>query len=379
MGDVPLGGSEMKLGDVLGARTAELQPKEVGQQLVVAERRARRVDRDDEHVVVLEREKEALRPGGADEMVGQGPRNAVEDRRPQEQPAHVDGLAGEHFLKQVVGDGPLIARELGDEASRIRMAGEGERGQTQACGPALGATMELRQTFVVETDMHRLEHGARLGQVEPQIGLANLRELTGQAQSVEPELRVVARREHDAELLGARLDEFGNILESGDGVEFLEVVDHQQDRPIEPGELGDEPMRAPEPSNSGDGASGAMTVSDPTAARSCSSIESQKRWGSCSSRRTETQAAQSLRFASSIQECRRTVLPLPGGAETSVTPPANPADRRSNRSGLANGRTVGTRGHRGSPHLVHRLTPVSPTSPNYRGRRDRALLSPPRS
>ena len=37
MGDVPLGGGEMKLGDVLGARAAELQPQEIGQQLVVAE------------------------------------------------------------------------------------------------------------------------------------------------------------------------------------------------------------------------------------------------------------------------------------------------------------------------------------------------------
>ena len=242
MGDVPLGGGEMKLGDVLGARAAELQPQEIGQQLVVAERRPRRVDRDDEHVVVLEREKEALRPGGADEMVRQGPRNVVEDRRPQEQLAHLGGLAGEHFLKQVVGYGPLTARELGDEASRIRMAGERERGQTQACGPALGAAMELRQTFVVETDMHRLEHGARLGEVEPQIGLANLRELTGQAQSVEPELRVVARRQHDAELLGAARDQFRDVVARGSGAEFMEVVDHQQDRPIEPGELGDQPL-----------------------------------------------------------------------------------------------------------------------------------------
>ena len=201
MGDVPLGGGEMKLGNVLGARAAELQPREIDQQLVVAERRAGHVDRDDEHVVVLEREKEALRSGGADEMVPQGPRNVVEDRRPQEQLADLGGLAGEHFLKQVVGYGPLTARELGDEASRIRMAGEQARPDAGR-RPALGAAMELRQTFVVETDMHRLEHGARLGDVEPQIGLADLRELTGQAQSVEPELRVVARQ-HDIEPLGA--------------------------------------------------------------------------------------------------------------------------------------------------------------------------------
>ena len=82
----------------------------------------------------------------------------------------------------------------------------------------------------------------RLGEVEPQIGLANLRELTGQAQSMEPELRVVARRQHDAKLLGTARDEFGEVVARGSGAEFMEVVDHQQDRPIEPGELGDQPL-----------------------------------------------------------------------------------------------------------------------------------------
>ena len=74
MGDVPLGGGEVKLGHVLGARAAELQAQEIGQQLVVAERRPRRVDRDDEHVVVLEREKDAFGPGGTEEVVRQAAR-----------------------------------------------------------------------------------------------------------------------------------------------------------------------------------------------------------------------------------------------------------------------------------------------------------------
>ena len=178
----------------------------------------------------------------AEKVIRQRARDVVEDRRPQEQLAHVRGLAGEHFVEQVVGYGPLTARELGDEASRIRMTGERERGQTQPGSPALSAAMELGQAVVVETDMRRLEHVARLGEVEPQIGLANLRELTGQAQSVEPELRVVARRQHDAELLRAARDEFGDVVARGSGAEFMEVVDHQQDRPIEPGELGDQPL-----------------------------------------------------------------------------------------------------------------------------------------
>jgi hypothetical protein len=76
-----------------------------------------------------------------------------------------------------------------------------------------------------------------------------------------------------------------------------------------------------------------MMASEPTAERSWSSTESQNRWGSCSSRRTETHAVRSARLVSSIHERRSTVLPLPGGAETRKTPSADPADRRSKSSG----------------------------------------------
>ena len=59
---------------------------------------------------------------------------------------------------------------------------------------------------------------------------------------MKPELRVVARRQHDAELLRAARDEFGDVIARGSGAEFMDVVDDQQDRPIEPGELGDQPL-----------------------------------------------------------------------------------------------------------------------------------------
>ena len=215
------------------------------------------------------------------------------------------------------------------------MARERERGQTQPRGPALGPAMELGQTVVVEPDVRRLQQLARLGEAEPQIGLANLRELTGQAQSVEPELRVVARRQHDTELLRAARDEFRDLSRAEAARSSWRSSITSRIGRSRPASSAISLCTRPEPSNCGDGASGARTASDPTAARSCSSTESQKRWGSCSSRRTETQAARSARFASSIHECSSTVFPLPGGAETSVTPPANPADRRSNSSGRA--------------------------------------------
>jgi hypothetical protein len=84
------------------------------------------------------------------------------------------------------------------------------------------------------------------------------------------------------------------------------------------------------PSNVGVGASFSRNPSAPTAARSSRMTESQKRWASRSPRSTGTQAIRSPIPASPIHDRSKTVLPLPGGAETSVTPPATPADSRAN-------------------------------------------------
>ena len=48
----------------------------------------------------------------------------------------------QHLGEQVVGDDAVVAGELGDEALRIRLALEAERGEPQAGGPAFGAPAE---------------------------------------------------------------------------------------------------------------------------------------------------------------------------------------------------------------------------------------------
>ncbi len=213
MGDVPLGGGEMKLRDVLGARAAELQPQEIGQQMVVAEGRPRRIDRDDEA-----RSRPRAREGSVRTRSSRGgglpsgPVTLLEDRRPQEQATDVRGLAGEHLGEQVVGHGPLAARELGDEAARIRMTRQREGGQTEPGCPALGPAMELGQAVVVEPDTRPLQKLLRLDEGQMQIGLAKLGELAGEAEAVEPELGIVARRQDDPELRGPPGDELRELV-----------------------------------------------------------------------------------------------------------------------------------------------------------------------
>ena len=112
------------------------------------------------------------------------------------------GWRVEHLGQQVVGDGALAAGELGDESLGVGMAGERERRQPQPRRPPLGPRLEQGQALVRERDPGRGEQLARLLEREAQIGGPHLGQLAGEAQAMQPELRVVAGRQHDAEQRG---------------------------------------------------------------------------------------------------------------------------------------------------------------------------------
>ena len=69
----PRGRGSMQLGDGARVGPAQLQPQQVGEELVVAEPRAVGVERDDECVLLLERVEDPLRARGVDEDIGQAP------------------------------------------------------------------------------------------------------------------------------------------------------------------------------------------------------------------------------------------------------------------------------------------------------------------
>ena len=69
------------------------------------------------------------------------------------------------------------------------MLRERERRQPQAGGPAFGALMQQRDGVVGKRDSRRLQQLPRLLDREPQIGAADLGQLAGQAQAMQPEPR----------------------------------------------------------------------------------------------------------------------------------------------------------------------------------------------
>ena len=166
---IPRGRGPVERGDGGRLGPAQLQAQEVGEEVVVAEPRPLGVERDDERVRLLEREQDPLGAGAPEQGVGQRTVDPLEDRRAQQQPPHLFGLALEHLGQQVVGDGSLAAGELGDEPLGVGMAGERQRGQPQPRRPALGAGVQLGQPSS-DSATPETESSSRSPQREAQVG-----------------------------------------------------------------------------------------------------------------------------------------------------------------------------------------------------------------
>ena len=142
---VPAGGEPVQPRDLVRRLAAQLEPQQVGEQVVVAEPGARHVHRDDERVGLLELVQQPRPVAASGQEVGERAVDALEDAGAQQQVPHLGRLAAQHLAQQVVGDGPLAARELGHEPVRSVVAGERHRGQPQAGGPALRALVQPGQ------------------------------------------------------------------------------------------------------------------------------------------------------------------------------------------------------------------------------------------
>src|SRR5918996_4301799 len=86
---MPAGGATVQLRDLLGSLTPQLEAQQIDQQVVVAEPRAARVDRDDKRVRLLQPEQQpgAVTPTG--QQVREGDVDALKDARAQQQPTHL--------------------------------------------------------------------------------------------------------------------------------------------------------------------------------------------------------------------------------------------------------------------------------------------------
>ena len=175
----------------------QFEAQEIREQVVVAEPRTGGVERGDEGVLVFEPLEDRLGPHGAGEHIGERAADALEDRRAQEQVAHLRWLALEHLGEEVAGDGPLAAGELGHEALGVRVRGQRDRRQAQTGRPSLGAFVQRAETDIRQHDAAGPEQGAAFVEREAQVGPAQFGQLARDPQAVQAERRLLACREHD--------------------------------------------------------------------------------------------------------------------------------------------------------------------------------------
>ncbi len=238
----PSGRRPVQAFNELGVDAPELELEQIGEQVVIAKPRAPHIERGDERVGVLELLQDPLRSRSARQMVGQRAAHAIQQRGPQQQLAHRLGLALQHLRDQVVGHGPLAARELGHEPLGIGMPGKRDGGQPQARRPPLGALVEPGHATVGELDPGRLQQLPCLREREPEVRSADLDQLARQPQPVQPQARLLARAQHHPQgRRPSRQQHFQPLARLG-GPQLVQVVDDEHRGLLERREVRQQPL-----------------------------------------------------------------------------------------------------------------------------------------
>ena len=240
---VPRGRGAVQRRDRRRRRAPQLQAQQIGEQVVVAEPGPGGVERGDERVLVLELLEDRLGSGAAGEGVGERAADALEDRRCAGA-GRAPPAAGARAPRRG-GSPPRCAR---CRRTRTRSAlGPGARSARSPPGadrPAIPRCVRAAPRRRRPTARSRSPGaGARVSSSEKRrSGPRSSVSSPASLQAVQAERRLLARREHDAQL---RRQPREQQLQPGQrvvGVELVQVVDHQHERLLEPLELGQQPL-----------------------------------------------------------------------------------------------------------------------------------------
>ena len=169
-----------------------------------------------------------------------GRAEAVEQRGPQEEGADLRGLATEHLGAEVVDDVPVVARELADELLGVGGSAtpEGERGEVEACRPALGAFLEPSDGVVPQPEpVQVVQQRLRVLDREAEVRGVDLDELAPGPESRERQRGRRPRRDRELQHAGEVVDEGGDALLDLRVGDQVVVVEDQHDPVLRRGQL----------------------------------------------------------------------------------------------------------------------------------------------
>jgi hypothetical protein len=213
-----------------------VQPDEVGEQVrtqhgvhVVAVLCG--VDPDDQRGLFGDgvEQRGRVRPAGQSSREVRGDLLADADRA--QELGHVGGQSREHLVDQVRRDRAVVRGEVGEEPVGVTASGQRQRRQAQRGSPALGLLEEPLELVGVQLDPVGVEQRPHLGGGELQVLGADLGELVREPQPGYRQVRVVPRREDQAQVRGLVLQQGRQPLQWLRSGDLVEVVEDQHDRP----------------------------------------------------------------------------------------------------------------------------------------------------
>ena len=236
------GGAPVQRGYFRGQRAAQFQPEQISEQVVVAEPGASGVERFDERVGVLEVQQDLFRARAAGQQVGQLAVDGVEQGGAQQQILDVGRLAVEHFGEQVLGDHAVAAGELGDEPLRVGVPDQGEGREPQARSPSLGPLVQQRRPGRGQRDARGFEQLAGFALGKAQVRRADLGQLAGQPQPVQPQPHIVTRGQDRVHVRGKAGQQPGELSGGLWRAQLVKIINNQRDAAMSAGELREHPV-----------------------------------------------------------------------------------------------------------------------------------------
>ena len=153
----------------------------------------------------------------------------ADDRGTQQEVAVLRRHRGHDLRQQVIADRAIVAREVGNEARRVGMVTERDRGEADRADPTLGVRPQATDIVVLDRDAERAHHLDGLGEREGKVGRADLGELILQAQSPEVQ-RWVGPAGHDQPQPGQRMSQQQLEVGVDRAGDLVEVVEHEHHR-----------------------------------------------------------------------------------------------------------------------------------------------------
>ncbi len=237
---VPLGAHTVQQRKVVRPGPAQLRPEELEQQAVVAvPELPARVARDEE-VRGLELRQHATRVAAPCQPLGELDRQPVGDGGPEQELSTFLALAAEHLVEEVVGHGAVVTRKPQQRARRVRLVGERERGQPDPGRPALGPRAKRLDVVVGEAVVGRSDELTAFDRGKGQVRCADLAQLTGQAEPLQPQRRIGPRRQDHVQPRRRTVEQCLQLAKDNRILELVHVVEHENDRRIVGGESLDD-------------------------------------------------------------------------------------------------------------------------------------------